>query len=168
MIIMRKWSHLVECTIINTRVSVEILDKNILLYICKYETYRIKADRQWKCHSKFTTHFIVLICPIIFVRLCDYFFQYFSIKSADVSINNMPCCGCMTPIQTKSTPRAQTSTTSSLKSVKQFTQALNSVTYCFLCPYSENFMNVHPSGIPWCCQQTRTQKIEKGTLCPRD
>ena len=68
---------------------------------------------------------------------------------------------------TRSTPRAQTSATPSLKSVKQPTQAWNSVAYCFLCPYPENFMNVHPSGITWRCQQTRTQKVEKGTLCPR-
>ena len=68
---------------------------------------------------------------------------------------------------TRSTPKAQTSATPSLKSVKQSTQAWNIVAYCFLCPYPENFMNVHPSGIPWCCQPTRTQKIEKGTLCPR-
>ena len=46
-------------------------------------------------------------------------------------------------------------------------RAWNSVGYCFLCPYLENFMNVHPSGITWCCQQTRTQEIEKGTLCLR-
>ena len=67
----------------------------------------------------------------------------------------------------RSTPRVQTSATSSLKSVKQSTQAWNSVAYCFLCPHPETFMNVHPSGITWCCQQTRTQEIEKGTLCPR-
>ena len=71
------------------------------------------------------------------------------------------------PFETRSTQRAQTSATHSLKSVKQSTQAWNSVAYCFLCPYPENFMNVHPSGITWCCQQTRTQKVEKGTLCPR-
>ena len=70
-------------------------------------------------------------------------------------------------IKTRSTPRAQTSATPSSKSVKQSSQAWNSVAYCFLCTYPENFMNVHPSGITWCCQQTRTQKIEKRTLCPR-
>ena len=69
--------------------------------------------------------------------------------------------------QTRSTPKAQTSATPSLKSVKQSTQAWNIVAYCFLCPYPENVMNVHLFGIPWCCQPTRTQKIEKGTLCPR-
>ena len=68
---------------------------------------------------------------------------------------------------TRSTPRAQISTAPSLKSVKQSTQAWSSVAYCFLCTYPENFLNVHPSGIAWCCQQTRTQKIEKGNLCPR-
>ena len=71
---------------------------------------------------------------------------------------------------TRSTSRAQTPATPSLKSVKQCTQAWNSVAYCFLCPYPEKFMNVHPSGIPWCCQPTfqkTSQKIEKGTLCPR-
>ena len=57
----------------------------------------------------------------------------------------------------------QTSATPSLKSMKQSTQTWNIVAYCSLCPYPENFMNVHPSGIPWCCQPTRTQKIEKGT-----
>ena len=62
---------------------------------------------------------------------------------------------------TRSIPRAQTSATPSLKSVKQSIQAWNSVANCFLCPYPENFMNVHSSGIPWCCQQTRTQKIKK-------
>ena len=67
----------------------------------------------------------------------------------------------------RSTPRAQTSATPSLKSAKQSIQAWNSVAYCFLCPYPENFMKVHPSGITWCWQQTRTQKIEKRTLCPR-
>ena len=69
-------------------------------------------------------------------------------------------------LQTRSTPRAQTSATPSLKRVKQSTQAWNSVAYCFLCPYPGNFMNVHPSSITWCCQQTRTQEIGKGTLCP--
>ena len=59
---------------------------------------------------------------------------------------------------TRSTPRVQTSTTPRLKSVKQSTQAWNSIANCFLCPYPENFMNVHPSSIRWCCQQTRTQK----------
>ena len=49
----------------------------------------------------------------------------------------------------------------SLKSVKQSTQAWNSEAYCFLCPYSENLMNAHPSGILWCCLQTRIQKIKK-------
>ena len=68
---------------------------------------------------------------------------------------------------TRSTPRAQTSAAPSLKSVKQSAQAWNSVAYCFLCPYPENFMSVHPCGIPWCCQQTWIQKIEKETLCPR-
>ena len=68
---------------------------------------------------------------------------------------------------TRSTRRAQTSATPSLKSVKQSTQVWISVAYCFVCPYHENFMNVHPSGIPWCCQQTWTQEIEKGTLCPK-
>ena len=67
---------------------------------------------------------------------------------------------------TRSTPRAQTSATPSLKSVKQSTPAWNSVAYCF-CPYPENFMNVHPSGIPWCCQQTRTQKIKKRDPLPK-
>ena len=70
-------------------------------------------------------------------------------------------------LTTRSTPRAQTSCTHSLKSVKQCTQAWNIIAYCFVCPYPGNFMNVHPSGIPWCCQQTRTQKIEIETLCPR-
>ena len=69
--------------------------------------------------------------------------------------------------RTRSTPSAQTSATPSLKSVKQSIQAWNSVANCFLCPYPDNFMNVQPCGITWCCQQTRTQKIEKGTLCPR-
>ena len=68
---------------------------------------------------------------------------------------------------TRSTPRAQTSAMPSLKSMKQSTQSWNSIAYCFLCQYPEDFINVHPSGITWCCQETRTQKIEKGTLCPR-
>ena len=38
---------------------------------------------------------------------------------------------------TRSTPRAQTSAMPSLKSVKQSTQAWNSVAYCFLCPNPE-------------------------------
>ena len=42
---------------------------------------------------------------------------------------------------------------------EQSTQAWNSVSYCFLCPYPENLMNVHPSSIPWCSQQTWTQTI---------
>ena len=62
---------------------------------------------------------------------------------------------------TRSTPRAQTSAMPSLKSVKQSTEAWNSVAYYFLCQYPENIMNTHPSGIPLCCQQTRTQKIKK-------
>ena len=66
---------------------------------------------------------------------------------------------------TRSTPRAQTSATPSLKSVKQSTQVWNNVVYCFLCPYPENFMNVHPSGITWRCQQAQTQEIEKKKLC---
>ena len=54
-------------------------------------------------------------------------------------------------LETRSTQRAQTSVIPSLNGVKQFTQVWNSVAYCFLCPYPENFMNVHPSGISWCC-----------------
>ena len=69
-------------------------------------------------------------------------------------------------IRTRSIPRAQTSTTSSLKSVIQSTQASNSVAYCFLCPYPENFMNVHPSGIPWCAstdpENRKRNPVSKG------
>ena len=60
----------------------------------------------------------------------------------------------------------QTPATPSLKSVKQSTQAWNSVAYFFLCPYPDNFMNVHPSRLPWCCQQTRTQKIKREPYAP--
>ena len=67
----------------------------------------------------------------------------------------------------RNTPRAQTSATPSLKRVKQSTQAWNGVAYCLLCRYPENFMNVHPSGIPWCCPQTRTQKIKKEPYAQR-
>ena len=69
--------------------------------------------------------------------------------------------------RTRITPSAQTSDTPSLKSVKQSTQAWNSVAYCFLCPYPEYFMNVHPYGITWCCQQTRTQKIGVEPIIPK-
>ena len=77
------------------------------------------------------------------------------------------CLTCEKIKPTRSTLRAQTSATPSSKSVKQSTQSWNSVAYYFLCPYPENFMNVHPYGIPWCCQQTRTQQKDKSTLCPR-
>ena len=69
-------------------------------------------------------------------------------------------------ITTRSTPRAQTSAAPGVKSVKQSIHAWNSAPYCSLCPYPENFINIHPSVIPWCCQQIRTHKIEKGFLYP--
>ena len=59
----------------------------------------------------------------------------------------------------------QTSATPSWKSVKQSTQAWNSVAYCFLCPYPENFMNVHASGMTWCCQQNTDPGNRKKEPC---
>ena len=91
-----------------------------------------------------------------------YFFFNFNAASLAASVVRYPYI-----YITRSTQRAQTSATHSLKCVKQSTQVWSSAAYCFLPPYPENFTNVHPSGIPWCCQQTRTQKIQKGTLCPR-
>ena len=55
----------------------------------------------------------------------------------------------------------------SFNSRKQSIQAWNSVAYCSLCAYLKNLKNIHPSIIPWCCQQTRTQKLEKWLLYPR-
>ena len=85
------------------------------------------------------------------MRICECWTWAFRISEKWVSI----------AFGTRSTPRAQTSATLSLKSVKQSAEAWISVAYCFLSPYPENFMNVHPSGITWCCHQTRTQKIKK-------
>ena len=64
---------------------------------------------------------------------------------------------------TRSIPRAQTSAAPSLKSMKQSIQAWNNVEYCSLIPYpyTEKFTNVHPSVIPWCCEQTRTRCIQR-------
>ena len=81
-------------------------------------------------------------------------------KNKRIAANHRFFCQTFQTI-TSSTPRTQTSATPSLKNVKQSTQAWNSVAYCFLCPFPENFMNVHPSGIKWCCQQTRTQENGK-------
>ena len=51
-------------------------------------------------------------------------------------------------IQTRSTPRTQTSAAPSLRSAKQSSQAWNSVSNHFSCPFTENFMNIHFSVFP--------------------
>ena len=45
----------------------------------------------------------------------------------------------------RSTPRTQTSAAPSLRNVKQFIQAWNSLANCYLRPHPENFRNIHPS-----------------------
>ena len=48
----------------------------------------------------------------------------------------------ITAVQTRSTRRAQTSAAPSLRGVKQFIKACNSLVNCYLCT---NFSNIHPS-----------------------
>ena len=50
--------------------------------------------------------------------------------------------------KTRSTPRAQTSAVPRSRSAKPSSQAWNTLTNSFLCPYPENVMNIHPSVIP--------------------
>ena len=161
-LIMNSWASLYVVSYIftqamNTRVFTSSYVWHCLWYILKYA---FSADNYetivWHCtYVKYRTVTQKKTCVTCLIYYHTFTFGQFILQ------------GSPNTYQTRITPRAQTSATPSLKSVKQSTQAWNIVAYCFLCPYPENFMNVHLFGIPWCCQPTRTQKIEKGTLCPR-
>ena len=69
--------------------------------------------------------------------------------------------------KTRSTPRAQTSSVPSLRSIKQFIQARNGLANCVVCPYPDNIgKSTHPSLRNFA--NKHGLKIGKLTLHPRN
>ena len=135
------------CTELGVSEARSVININLITYIYIYIWYWVIYQFLTECASvtraifNRLVQFYVVEQPMIELTTVDLF----DVMPLILYINGIILSYKTSPLPTRSTLGAQTSAAPSLRSVKQSIQAWNNLVNCNLCPYPENFINIHPS-----------------------